>query len=129
MYMKRCVVLLFLVCVILAQFGCAKKPVPMTAEQENRNALNLRVSQSVKVVWTIDGIITAKDFGNGVIFFQCTSDYFGYALSVFLAAKPELEVSAISGETTWQNRHYNKNITDSDYGVTTGYFVTFREKK
>lgn len=58
-----------------------------------------------------------QDYGNGVYHFGYTGELFPKALSAFIAAHPELEVLAISGNSSY-------NI----YGKDSGYFVVFKKK-
>ena len=57
-----------------------------------------------------------QDYGNGVYHFMYTGELFPEALSAFIAAHPELEVLAISGNSS------------SLYGHNSGYFVVFKKK-
>lgn len=57
-----------------------------------------------------------QDYGNGVYHFMYTDELFPKALSAFIAAHPELEVLAISGNAS------------SLYGHNSGYFVVFKKK-
>lgn len=57
-----------------------------------------------------------QDYGNGVYHFMYTDELFPKALSAFIAAHPELEVLAISGNSA------------KVYGQNSGYFVVFKKK-
>ena len=57
-----------------------------------------------------------QDYGNGVYHFMYTDELFPKALSAFIAAHPELEVLAISGNAS------------SLYGHNSGYFVVFKKR-
>ena len=69
------------------------------------NADNVEPTKDPKVV----------DCGNGVYYFNSTETAFGNALSGFLAAHPELEVTAMAPDV-------------HDRGYTWGYFVTLRRR-
>ena len=56
------------------------------------------------------------DFGNGVYYFNSKQADFANALSAFLSAHQELEVTSMAGDGT------------CGYGADCGYFVTFRHK-
>ncbi len=67
-----------------------------------------------------------KDFGLGIYYFPQIGSDFGRQLRFFLESHTNLEVSAIAGEVV----RFNCTLSPQcDYGATTGYFVTFREKK
>lgn len=57
-----------------------------------------------------------QDYGNGVYHFMYDSSLFPKVLSAFIAAHPELEVLAISGDAA---KLYSQN---------SGYFVVFKKK-
>lgn len=57
-----------------------------------------------------------KNYGNGVYHFMYTDELFPKALSAFIAAHPELEVLAISGDAA---KLYSQN---------SGYFVVFKKR-
>ena len=57
-----------------------------------------------------------KNYGNGVYHFMYDSSLFPKVLSAFIAAHPELEVLAISGNAA------------KAYGKNSGYFVVFKKK-
>lgn len=57
-----------------------------------------------------------QDYGNGVYHFMYNHNLFPRALSAFIAAHPELEVLAISGNSA------------KVYGQNSGYFVVFKKK-
>ena len=57
-----------------------------------------------------------QDYGNGVYHFMYNHNLFPMPLSAFIAAHPELEVLAISGNAA------------KVYGQNSGYFVVFKKK-
>ncbi len=72
---------------------------------------------------TAQNDIDIKHFGLNVYYFQQTEINFGEKLVLFLKNHTNLEVSTITGEVEKQSGG------TFAYGVTIGYFVTFREKK
>lgn len=64
-----------------------------------------------------DGVVTLPtSYENGVYYFDCTQANFGRSLAAFIAAHPELEVTAMTGNGT------------GTYGYDEGYFVVVKKK-
>src|SRR3989338_8446659 len=64
-----------------------------------------------------DMTIYPQDFGNNIYYFNAHSSTFGTSLSEFLDENPNLEVTSVA----------SRNL--GSYGVTSGYWVIFREKE
>jgi hypothetical protein len=61
--------------------------------------------------------IRPLDYGNGVYYFPSSQANFGNALSAFIAANQDIELTSMASDDS------------SGYGHTTGYFVVFKVKK
>lgn len=75
-----------------------------------------------------------KSYGQGVYYFPMTDDSFGLALANFLKIHDQLEVTAMTGNVVRRLVNTTLPLDDKihdkyNYGVTVGYFVTFRLKK
>lgn len=99
---KTLATLLVLVVVSLGAIGCGSN----ASDPKN-------VTSSNPIVVTNRVV----DYGNGVYYFTWRMKDFGNELSHFLKAHPDLEVTAMAGDDG-----------NTAYGITVGYFVTFKPK-
>ena len=92
---------------LLALASCSPSPAPVKE--------GLGKDGKVRVLLSPDADI--QDYGKGVYYFRYTGELFPKALSAFIAAHPELEVLAISGDGSDTYGHHNS-----------GYFVVFKKR-
>lgn len=91
---------------LLALASCSPSPAPVKEVLGKDGKVGVLLSPDADI----------QDYGKGVYYFRYTGELFPKALSAFIAAHPELEVLAISGDGS------------DTYGHNSGYFVVFKKR-
>ena len=93
--------------------------IKIAQNQKKKETITISVEDEIKSSIEKKDLTTDEDvkyFGSNIYKFPQTEDKFAERLHIFLSEHTNLEVSAITDKV-------------GSYGVTTGFFVMFREKK